>query len=147
MMSRTLRSISNATTSDSAITVAERGDRIAVSEIDGGVDGNGSVSHFLVALIFFTRDERAGQPLEETPCAALGFDVGDGSGDGDFGFSFENVESRGAKFAFAANDFVFAEAALDDRAAIELEEGAGDAFENGNLQEILGFESLRVRTG
>src|ERR1700674_3648290 len=53
------------------IAGAEFGDWIAVSEIDGGVDGNGSVSHFLVALVFFTCDERAGKSLEETSCAAL----------------------------------------------------------------------------
>ncbi len=70
----------------------------------------------------------------------------DGSGNGDLGFSFENVESRGTEFAFAANDFVFAEAALDDGAAIELEECTGHAFENGDLQQIFGFESLRVWT-
>jgi len=35
---------------------------------------------------------------------------------------------------------------VDDGAAIEFEERAGDAFENRNPQEILGFESLRVRT-
>ena len=35
---------------------------------------------------------------------------------------------------------------LDDGAAIELEKCAGDPFENRNLQEILGFESLRAWT-
>src|SRR4029077_8923812 len=128
------------------IAGAEFGDRIAISEIDGGVYGNGSVSHLLLALVLFTRDESAGQPFEETFCPALGFDVSDGSGDGDFGLSFENVESGGTKFPFTADDFAFAEAALDDGAAIELEECTGHAFENGNLQELLGFEALGAWT-
>ena len=72
--------------------------------------------------------------------------MGDGSGNRDFGFSFENVESSGTKFSFTADDVAFAEAALDDGAAIELEKRARDPFEDRNLQEILGFESLRAWT-
>src|SRR5436190_56918 len=91
--------------------------------------------------------EHVAQPLEEALCAALGLDVGNGGGNGDFGFSFENVKSRGTEFAFAADDLVLAKAVLDDGAAIEFEEGSGDAVEYGDLQKILGFQSLRIRTG
>jgi len=93
MMSRTLRSISNATTSDSAITVAERGlkihaghfaeeiagaefgDRIAVSEIDGGVRWNGSVSHFLARLSSSRATSVLVSRLKKPLAPALGFDV------------------------------------------------------------------------
>src|SRR5256885_14094360 len=126
------------------IAGAELGDRIAVSEVDGGVDGNGSVARFLLALVFFARDERAGQPLEEALCAALGLDVGHGCGNGDFGFSFENVKSGGTEFAFAADDLVLAKAVLDDGAAIEFEEGSGDAVEYRDLQKIFRSEERRV---
>src|SRR6266478_456887 len=109
------------------------GDGIPVSEVNGGVDGNGSVERFFRALVFFARDERASQPLKKSFCTALRLDVRDGSGDGDFGLAFENVEGRGTEFAFAADYFAFAEAALDDGAAIELEESTGDALEKGDL--------------
>src|SRR5229473_423033 len=124
---------------------AEFGDGIAVSEVNRGVDGNGSVACFFLALVFLARDERAAQPLEKSFGAALRLDVRDGRGDGNFGLAFENVESRGAELAFAADDFAFAEAPFDDGAAVELQEGSGDTFKYRNLQQVFGFESLRVQ--
>src|SRR5260370_2164193 len=120
---------------------------MGVREINGSVDGNGSVARFLFALVFFTSDEGAGQPLEESFGAALRFDVSNRSGDGNIGLALENVESGRSKFTFSANNFAFTKAAPDNSPAIELEESAGDAFENGDPQELLGFESLRVRAG
>ena len=114
------------------------GHGIAVGEIDGSVDGNRSVAHFLFALVFFARNKRAGQPLEKSFCSTMRLDVRDGAGNGDFTLAFENIESCGAEFTFAANDLTSMEATFDDRAAIEFEERTGDAFENRNLQEILG---------
>ncbi len=70
----------------------------------------------------------------------------DGSRNRHFGLAFQNVESRGSKLAFAANDFALAEPALDDGAAIQLEKCSGDALKDRYLQEIFGFESLRVQT-
>src|SRR5260370_30679013 len=101
---------------------------MAVRKVDGGVDGNGSIASFFFALIFFTRYQRAGQPLEETLCAALSFDVRDGSRNRHFGLAFQNVESRGSKLAFSANDFALAEPSLDDLAAIQLDNSSGCAL-------------------
>src|SRR5260370_8473676 len=50
---------------------AELADGIPVSEINGGVDGNGSVERFFRALVFFTRDTRASQPLENAFSTSL----------------------------------------------------------------------------
>ena len=71
----------------------------------------------------------------------------DRRGNGNLGPAFENVERRGTEFTFAADEFAFAEAALDDGPAIEFKKCSRHALENGILQEILGFESLRVSTG
>src|SRR5260370_1457314 len=86
---------------------AELGDGIPVSEINGGVDGNGSVERFFRALVFFARDERASQPLEKSFCTALRLDVRDGSGDGG-GIAHRRIEiesdAGGIAFAHAAED-------------------------------------------
>src|SRR5467141_1604262 len=129
------------------IAWAELRNRITVSEIDGSIDRNGSVSRFFLALIFFTRDERASQPLKETLRTALRFDVRDRSRNGNSSLAFKNVESRGSELAVAADNFAFAEPPLDDRPALQFQQRSRDALENRNLQEILGFESLRVRPG
>ncbi len=96
------------------------GDGVTVRKIDRCVDGNGSVSRFFLALVFFACDESARQAFEKTFGTALRLDVGNRRGNGNFGFAFENVESGGTEFAFTADDLAFAVAALDDGAAIEL---------------------------
>src|SRR5260370_41521354 len=103
---------------------------MAVRKVDGGVDGNGSIASFFFALIFFTRYQRAGQPLEETLCAALSFDVRDGSRNRHFGLAFQNVDIRGSKLPFAANDFALAEPTLDYRAARQHQNCSGDPLKD-----------------
>ena len=100
------------------IARAEFGDRAGVGEVDAGVNGDGAVARFALAFVFFAGDEGAGEAFEETFGAPIGFYVGDGGGNGNFGFAFENIKRGGAKFAFAADDFAFAEAAFHDGAAI-----------------------------
>ena len=50
--------------------------------------------------------------------------------------AFENVERGRAVFAFAADDFAFAEMALHHRAAIQLQERSGDTFEDREAAAI-----------
>jgi len=129
------------------IAWAEFSDGIAVGEVDGSVDGDGAVAGFLVAVVFFAADENAGEAFEEALGAAMRFDVSDGSGDGDLRLAFEDVERGRAEVAFAADDFAGAETALDDGAAIEIEEGAGNSGENGHAMEFFGGEGLRGLNG
>ncbi len=101
------------------IAWTEFGDRIAVCEIHGRIDWNRPVARFFRALVFFAGNESARQPFEKPLCPALCLNVCDRSGNGNFSLAFENVESRGTKFAFAADDFAFAKAPFNDRAAIQ----------------------------
>ncbi len=123
---------------------AQGGDRIAVVQIHRSIDGNGAVARFFFANVVAAIDQRAGEAFEKSPGAALSFYVGDGRGNGNFGGAFDNIKSGGAELAFAANDFAFAVAAFYDGAAIQLEKGARDAFEDGNLEKFFGVETARV---
>src|SRR5262249_17097485 len=118
------------------ITGTQFSDRISVSEIDGSINGNGAVVRFLGALVLLTRNQRTREALEEAGGAALGLYVGDGRGDGDAGFAFEDVERRGAKIAFAADDIASAEAAAHNGATIHLEESAGYSGEDRKLVKL-----------
>src|SRR6267142_1799048 len=97
------------------------GDGVAVRKVDRRVDGNGSVACFFLALVFFARNESAGEAFDESFGSALRLDVGDRRGDGDEGLTFKNIECGGAKFAFAADDLAFPVVALDDGATVQLE--------------------------
>ncbi len=57
---------------------------------------------------------------------------------------FQNVKRRGPEIAFLANQFARAEFPLHDRAGIQFQKRAGDAFEDGNLQKLFGVEHLRI---
>ena len=124
------------------IAGAEFGDGIAVGEIDGSVDGNGAIGSFFVALVFFTTDENAGEAFEKALGATVSFDVGDGRGDGHLGLAFDEVKRGGAEIAFAADDLAGAEAAFDDGAAVEFEEGAGHSGEDGHAVKLFCGEGL-----
>ncbi len=128
------------------IAGAKFGDGVAVRKVDRRVDGNGSVARLLFALVFFARDKRARKPLEESFGTALRLDVRNGRGNGDFGLTFENIESGGTEFTFTADDLTLAVAAFHDGAAIELQKCSRDAFENGNLKKVLRLETLRSGT-
>jgi len=54
------------------IAGAELGDRVAVGEIDGGVDRNDAVARF-PAFIFFAPNQRTFQFFEKAECAAFVF--------------------------------------------------------------------------
>ena len=123
----------------------EVGNWIAVRKVHGCVDGDGAVARFLFAPVFVATNERAGQALEESFSAALRFDVGDWRRDRNARVTLGDVKRRRAKLAFAADDVASAEAALDDGAAIYLEECSGNALEDGNPKQLFRFENLRVR--
>src|SRR6266478_4453599 len=123
------------------------GDGVAIGKIYGGIDGNSSVPRFLFAFVFFARDNRVREPLEESFGTALCLDVRNGRGNGNFSLAFENIESGGTEFTFAADDLAFAVAALDDGAAIELQKCSRSALENRDLKKVFGFEPLRTGAG
>ncbi len=122
------------------IAGAEFGDGVAVGEIDGGVDRNGAVARFSHAFIFFAADQRTFQFFEKAACAPFGFHVSDRRGDRNLRFAFQDVEGRGAEITFAADDVALAEASLYDCAAIQLQEGSGDAGEDRQFVEFFGRE-------
>ncbi len=123
------------------IAGTQRSNRIAIVEVHGSVDGDGAVAGFFLANILATIHQRAGEALEESFGAALGFYVRDGRGNGNFRGAFHDVKRGGPKFAFAADDFTVAVAAFHDGAAIQFQKCAGDTLEYRNLQKFFGVET------
>ena len=72
--------------------------------------------------------------------------MGDRRGNGNFSLAFENVERGRTELTFAADDFSLAKPAFDDGAAIQLQKSSGNAFEDGNLQQVFRFKPLGART-
>ena len=120
--------------------------RTAVGKVDGGIDGNAAIAGFFVALVFLAADEDAGEALEEALRAALRFNVSDGRSDSNLRLAFDDVERRGAEVAFAADDFTSTEAAFDDGASIQFQEGAGDSGKHGHPVQFFGGQGLRGLT-
>ena len=101
------------------IAGAEFGDWIVVREIDWRIDVNESLICVFLALVFPARDQLARQFAEEASRAALRFHMRDGRRNGYSRFPLDNVESRRAVFAFAANHIAAFEVPAHHGAAIQ----------------------------
>ena len=127
------------------IAGAEFGDGIVVGQVDRGVDGDeGAIAGFAFALFFFLREQLAGDAGDEAGLLLGIADMGARRGDIDVGFAVDDVESGRAVLAFAHDDLAGLDAALDDGAAIEFEEGAGDVLEDRHRQQRFDFRAERL---
>ena len=73
---------------------------------------------------------------EESARAALRFHMGDGRGDRDAHFAFENIKRSRAEFAFAADDFAAPVMTFHDGVPVQLEKCAGNILEDGQRQQF-----------
>src|SRR5208282_2441261 len=102
-------------------------------EIHGRINVNVALIGVLLALVLPTRNQPAREFAEESSRAALGFHMRDGGGNRNPRVPFDNVKSRRAVFALAANYFAALEAPAHDGTSIQAEESSGNALEYGKL--------------
>ena len=129
------------------IAGAELGDGVVEGQVDGRVDGDvrgvgALVSRALLATFaagacWPSSARKLGLLVLVETCAR-------GEPRSTSTVAFEDVEGGRAVVAFADDDLAGLVGALDDGAGVEFEEGAGDALEDGQREEVFGFDGVDV---
>ena len=127
------------------VSGVELRDRVVVGQIDRSVDADVCGCCALAfADVLRLRPDAADHLFEKAVVLVFRRDVGAGSADEDVDVAFEDVESGRTIVAFADDHFAGFVHALDDGAGVELEEGSGDAFEDGQREEFLGLNRVSL---
>ena len=119
----------------------ELGDGTVIGKLHRCIDGDECFVHALFrAAVLLAAHQLAAQHVEESVSFVVGIDVGARAGDEDIHLAFENVVGGGAVVAFAEKNVAFVDDPFHHRAAVEFEKSSGDAFEDGQLQQLLSLD-------